>query len=159
MEIVATLDAPCGPERLYREVEDLDRYPAWMDLVYRAEREPATPVPVWDVQLRARLGSLARSKRLRMERTEAIPSRLVVFERREVDGRDHAAWILRAELFDISDTAASPAMTRPAMTRLVMTLRYGGSLWTGAALRVVLDEQIRSGSRRLLELVSNEPMH
>ena len=78
----------------------------------------------------------------------------MVFERREIDGREHSPWILRAELADQRQTDSSPGGTR-----LMMTLHYGGSLWAGAALHLVLDEQIRAGSRRLLDLVSDEPTH
>ena len=43
--------------------------------------------PAWEVELRARVGPFARSKRLRMALTEMVTDRLVVFERAEIDGR------------------------------------------------------------------------
>jgi hypothetical protein len=108
----------------------------------------ATPVGdgEWDVELRARLGPVARSKRLRMVRTWMEWDRSAVFERREPDGRRYSPWVLRADLRPVADG-----------TVLDMDLTYGGSLWTGGMLARVLDEQIRTGSARLLELVSAGP--
>ncbi len=42
MELAADLDAPCPPEELFAWVEDLARYPSWLDIVPRAEATPAT---------------------------------------------------------------------------------------------------------------------
>ena len=99
MEITERLELPCAPSELYPHVDDLDRYPSWMRLVHAAERvDDPEDRPAWTVELRARVGPLARSKRLRMVRSEAVPDQLVVFERAELDGRVHARWALRAEL-------------------------------------------------------------
>ncbi len=148
MEIERRLVAPCSAEELFGYVDDLGRYPAWMNLVH--DVAAAAPRPgedrAWDVELRAELGPLARSKRLRMTRTHHEPATSVVFERAEVDGRTHAPWLLRADL-----ATAAPG------TELTMTLRYGGSLWAGAVLERVLDDAVRRGSERLLELVSEAP--
>jgi hypothetical protein len=143
MDVHASVDAPCDPSRLLDEVNDLTRYPAWLDLVHRAVAVPDSPEPTWDVELRARVGPLARSKRLRMQRTVYEPDAgRVVFERREADGRRHSPWTL-----DVLVTAAGSGST------LGMHLHYGGSLWTGGALERVLTDQIRSGRERLLQLV------
>ena len=77
MDVTATLDAACSIEALRTWVRDLDRYPAWLSIVPRADRQPAPAEgradadghPAWAVELRAKLGPLARSKRLRMVRT------------------------------------------------------------------------------------------
>ncbi len=153
MDVHAQVDAPCEPARLLAEVDDLSRYPAWLDLVHRAVPVPV-PVPVadsaalmWDVDLRARIGPLARSKRLRMQRTVYDPQAgSVVFERREADGRHHSPWTLRAE---VSAT--------PDGSTMRMHLHYGGALWTGGVLERVLADQITNGRSRLLQLV--QPTH
>lgn len=144
MEITERLHVPCQPSVLYEHVDDLDRYPSWMRLVHASERTDDTPgLPAWNVELRARVGPLARSKRLRMVRAEAVPNQLVVFERAELDGRAHARWALRAEL--------QPA---PGGSALTMHLFYSGSLWTGGLLDRVLEEEIRRGSASLIKLVT-----
>ncbi len=144
MEITERLDVPCEPAELYDHVDDLDRYPAWMRLVHAAERvdDPQDRL-AWTVELRARVGPLARSKRLRMVRSEAVPGQLVVFERAELDGRVHARWALRAEL--------EPT---PGGSELTMHLSYGGSLWTGGLLDRVLADEVRRGSSSLIALVT-----
>ena len=40
--------------------------------------------------------------------------------------------------------------------RLTMTLTYGGSLWTGAVLQRVLDDEVTKGSNALLLLVERD---
>ncbi len=142
MDVRASLDAPCAAAELFAFVDDLGTYPAWVDLVHRA-------VPVegvdheWQVELRARLGPLARSKQLRMRRTEFDPSaHRVVFERHEVDGRRHSPWVLTAT---VDET--------PEGSSLQMHLHYGGALWTGGVLERTLADQITNGRERLLALV------
>ena len=75
-------------------------------------------------------------------RTAYEPDRLVRFERREPDGRDHAAWVLEAT---VGATASGSDLT--------MTLRYDGQLF-GPLVERVLTEQIASARPRLLGLVS-----
>lgn len=149
MDVSASLDAPCSPADLLPFVDDLGRYPEWVDLVHRADPLPPGDdgAPAWQVELRARVGRFARSKRLRMVRTirDADAGR-VVFERRELDGRRHAPWVLSATL-----------RTTDAGSELAMTLHYGGTLWTGGVLERILADQITSGRSRLLALVS--PTH
>ncbi|HEX4984164.1 MAG TPA: SRPBCC family protein [Ilumatobacteraceae bacterium] len=144
MEITERLEVPCEPGELYEHVGDLDRYPSWMRLVHAAERvDDPQGRSAWTVELRARIGPLARSKRLRMVRSDAIPGQLVVFERAELDGRVHARWALRAEL--------EPS---PGGSELTMRLSYSGSLWTGGLLDRVLEDEIRRGSASLIALVT-----
>lgn len=141
METVATLEASCSPSALFHHVAVLDRYPVWMPLVHAAR-----PLgrDAWDVELRSRIGPLARSKRLRMVRTVHQVDREVVFEREELDGRRHAPWVLRAV---VEPTAAG--------SRLEMHLSYGGSLWTPGVLQHVLDAEIERGRDQLRTLVSD----
>lgn len=150
MEIVRTLDAPGPRDRLFSLLDDLDEYRRWMPLVHDVSRSASESEdgPAWDVELRAKVGPFARSKRLRMVRTERDAPRLVVFERQEVDGREHANWILRATIDD-STVADHDTLT--------MSLHYGGGLWTGVALQGVLDHEVERGSLNLVELLSSEP--
>jgi hypothetical protein len=139
MDLTATLDAPCTPAELYPWVEDLGRYPEWHSIVTRAVPDGDG---AWTVDLRGRVGPLARSKRLRMVRAAAEPDRLAVFQRAERDGRSHADWTLRAEVEPTGDGS-----------RLTMNLHYGGSFW-GPVLERLLRDEIDQSRARLLELVN-----
>jgi hypothetical protein len=140
VDVHASLEAACAPDDLFAFVDDLARYPAWVDLVHRAD--PLGDAE-WQVELRARLVPLARSKRLRMRRTtHDLGQRVAVFERHEVDGKQHSPWTLRAEVRGEGDGSA-----------LHMHLHYGGGLWTGGVLERTLADQITNGRERLLALV------
>lgn len=153
MDVHAELIAPCGPDELYGWVEDLGGYPRWLEIVTRAEPlgdEVAAPVdadgsgddrPAWAVDLRGRLGPLARSKRLRMVRT-VHDGRIARFERAELDGRAHSPWILDATVED-----------HPDGSRLAMRLHYGGGLF-GPVLERVLRDEITRSKDRLLTLIT-----
>jgi len=145
VDVTADLDAPVPPAVLFAVVEELDRYPAWLEIVPRAERvasEAGDLRPAWSVDLRGRIGPLARSKRLRMVRTVHVGASQVCFERAEVDGRHHSPWVLRA----------SVAPT-PGGSRLTMGLHYGGSLF-GPVLERILVEEIERSKPRLLSLLA-----
>lgn len=133
------LDAPCRPEHLFRYVSDLGSYPKWLGLVDRAE--PAGE-DAWIVDLRARVGPFARSKRLRMLRTVNTQPSLAVFERHENDGRRHAVWLLKAEVAPTDEGS-----------RLTMHLTYSGGM-LGAVVERILEDQIDDGRRRLLALIA-----
>jgi len=144
MEIVADLVAPCPPDVLRPFVEDLGAYPRWLDIVTRAEPvEDPDGGAAWAVDLRGRLGPLARSKRLRMVRT-VRDGRAVRFEREELDGRQHSPWVLAAVL--------DPD---PAGCRLEMRLRYDGRLF-GPVLERLLGDEIERSRARLLALVAEQ---
>lgn len=141
MDVTAGLAAPCAAAELFALVDDLSIYPSWLDLVSRARAEPGAP-PTWTVDLRASVGPFARSKRLRMVRTEHDPVRhRATFERRELDGRRHAPWVLEVEVD-----------SQPAGSEVRMHLHYGGKLWTGGVLERALTDQIEHGRERLLAL-------
>lgn len=144
VDVHAALEAPCSPEELFAFVDDLARYPAWVDLVHRADLIDGGDGPrEWHVELRARIGPFARSKQLRMQRTtHDTAANVAVFERHEVDGKSHAPWVLRAEVASVGDGS-----------RLEMHLHYGGGLWTGGVLERALADQITNGRERLLTLV------
>jgi len=139
MDLSATLDAPCPPSELFDWVEDLSRYPSWLTIVTKAQTDGPD---AWLIDLRGRLGPLARSKRLRMERVTFEPDHLAVFRRIERDGRHHADWVLTATVDPTADGS-----------RLAMDLHYGGGLW-GPVLERMLREEIDAGRARLLGLVS-----
>ena len=141
MRTSESVDVPAPPAAVFPYVADLSAYPAWLPLVHEAVAAPGDGA-AWEVELRARVGPFARSKRLRMALTEHVTDRLVVFERAEVDGRDHARWALRAELVEIDGG-----------TRVTMHLAYDGGLWTAGILERVLDEEIRRGRDGLVTLV------
>ena len=148
LHTTADLVAPCGVDELWWHVESLDRYPAWMRLVHDVEPlADDAHGPAWSVELRARVGPLARSKRLRMVRTLHEPvggDRRAVFERVELDGRRHSPWTLTVDV--------GPA--GPGESRVAVHLDYAGSLWTGGVLQRILDDAIRDGRDELRRLVS-----
>ncbi len=140
MERTATTVTSADAADLFAIVADLATYPDWMDLVTRtepAEAHPGDAGPAWLVTLRARVGPFARSKRLRMVRSQHDPSDRVRFERCEVDGRHHSSWVLDATVADV-----------PAGSQVTMRLRYDGSLWSGL-LDAVLGSQIETAIPRL----------
>lgn len=144
MHVVASLEAPCAPAVLFPWVDDLGRYPAWLDIVPRAvivDPHPDDVGPAWSVDLRGRLGPFARAKRLRMVRTAHEIDRHARFERVEHDGREHSPWVL--------DAAVAPS--QPGST-LTMRLHYGGRLWAPALDRLLTDEIERSRPRLLERL-------
>lgn len=144
MEIQRHVTVPGPAERAFSLVDDLGEYPTWMDLVHEVvEEERSDGDRAWNVELQARVGPFARSKRLRMVRVRHDIPRHVVFERREIDGRRHAPWVLRAELADGTDD----------LHELTMTLTYGGSLWSGAVLQRVLDDHVERGAAALREIL------
>jgi len=134
------------PARIFPFVHDLAVYPQWLPLVHDAVPDTGADPAAWDVELRARVGPFARSKQLRMARVGAEPERLVVFERAETDGRDHARWALRVEL-----------RAGAGETEVVMHLAYDGGLWVPGVLGSVLDDQVRRGRAGLAELVTGSP--
>ena len=148
MDVTAALQAPCAPEVLFAHVDELTEYASWMALVHRVERvEPSDGRPTWMVELRARVGPLARSKRLRMVRSLHDPvAGHVRFERVETARHTHSPWVLDAQVSPMPDGS-----------RLEMHLHYGGSLWTAGVMERVLGDQIESGRDRLLALLTNDP--
>ena len=141
MNVVAELEAPCSVERLFEEVDDLMRYPAWLTIVPRAV--PADDGDAWIVDLRGRLGPMARSKRLRMIRTAHEAPHHCRFERDEQDGRSHSAWVLDATI----------ESTGESTSKLTMRLHYGGT-FGGSLLKRMLGDEIERSRPALLALVA-----
>ena len=145
------LTLSAAPSVVLGVVSDLSRYPGWLDLVTRAEHiaaDDGDPGPAWDVELRGKVGPLARSKRLRMVRSQhdvdSEVGGLVRFERREVGGRSHSPWVLTV---DVGPAEAGAGST------LTMGLHYGGSLW-GSVLDRVLADAVARGRSRLPQVIA-----
>jgi ribosome-associated toxin RatA of RatAB toxin-antitoxin module len=141
VDVVASLEAPHPAATLFSWVEDLERYPSWLEIVPRAvavEAHVDDVGPAWSVDLRGRVGPFARAKRLRMVRTVHDAPVHARFERVEHDGRQHAAWVLDASIDDTADHST-----------LTMRLHYGGRLWVPALDRLLADEIERSRPRLL----------
>jgi hypothetical protein len=141
VDVTADLDTPHPPERVFALVEDLERYPAWLDIVPRVVAEGDA---AWRVDLRGRLGPFARSKRLRMIRSRHDAPHAVRFERDEQDGRTHSPWILDASV-----------VAHGAGSRLTMHLHYGGGLF-GPVLEPLLRDEINRSRPRLLALLDGD---
>lgn len=140
VDVTATLDACCRPADLTAVLRDLERYPEWLSILPRTDAEDGSTPPAWSVELRATIGPLARSKRLRMVRVVDEPGH-IRFERAEVDGRRHSPWVLDAVVTPTTDGA-----------HLEMSLHYGGAFGGGIVERLLRDE-IESSRQRLRDLV------
>ena len=149
MDLEETIDLAATRPPVVDVLSDLASYAEWLDIVSLAE--PAgveiDDRPVWMVELRARIGPFARTKRLRMVRTvlDIGPDRTeVLFTRREEGARDYSDWTLSVV---VEDAGA-------AECRVVLRLHYGGSLWTPGPLERVLADQVRVGRERLSRVVA-----
>ena len=165
MELSASLRTAAHVDAVLGYVRELDRYTEWMPLVHSAVPESGSAPAAWSVELRARVGPFARSKRLRMVRTVMdsgaassgvganSPAR-IVFERRELDGRSHAAWRLEVVVTQTtnSSSAGSPGAAAPA-TELTMHLSYDGRFFA-SVVESILQQQIDEGRRRLSALLA-----
>jgi carbon monoxide dehydrogenase subunit G len=126
------------PVLVHPFVADLARYVEWMPMVHGAE---LTGDGVWNVELRAKVGVFARSKRLRMKRTVNTPQQ-IVFERDEIDGRRHSPWKMSVAL-----------QAAEAGCVVTVDLSYGGNLWTAGILDRVLAAQVDAGKSGLVRVV------
>ncbi len=139
MDRTISTNAPAEPPKVYEIVADLSTYQHWLSLIHQVE--PADPAPAdegaaWWITLRAKVGPFARSKRLRMVRVVDDAPKLVRFERQELDGRDHSAWVMRA-VVEPGDA--------PGLSVVEVNLNYDGDLWNGlldSVLGVVIDSAI-----------------
>ena len=126
------------PARVHPYVADLARYVEWMPMVHGVE---SVDDGVWNVELRAKVGVFARSKRLRMKRTVNTPQH-IVFERDEIDGRRHSPW-----------TMAIALQANEMGSVVTVDLSYGGTLWTAGILDRVLASQVEAGKTGLVRVV------
>ncbi|MEY4068936.1 MAG: hypothetical protein RLZZ332_1272 [Actinomycetota bacterium] len=148
MELSATLRTTAPVSTVLGYVRELDAYPQWMSLAHTATPELGSNPVAWSVELRARVGPFARSKRLRMVRTvmqvdAASPAANtpspahIVFERHELDGRSHAQWRLAVTVSPTSEGS-----------ELAMHLSYDGRFFVGV-VESILRQHIDEGRQQL----------
>lgn len=131
-------DTAHAPALVFEVLRDLGVYPKWLDIIGEAVPDESLP-GVWSVSLRAQLGPFRRAKRLRMVRTEETAPTRVVFEREELDGRDHSPWVMVAQIEPPPDGGD---------TKVEMRLHYGGSLFVPVLDRI-LSSEVRASVPRL----------
>lgn len=140
-------------------MRDLGTYPGWLDLVTAVEPTVGDRGrPAWHVTLKARVGPFARSKRLRIVRTQvdfddATGIGTVRFERIEEDGRDHAPWVMSVAVSSSMAARGGPVSNEPG-SEVAVDLSYGGGLWTNM-LDPVLGSAIDSALTRLPAYVAS----
>lgn len=141
MRVEVEMDLPAAAPVVEDLVGDLVTYPQWMGLVHSVSA--VDEFGGHRVELRGKIGPFARSKMLRMVRVDDPHE--IRFERRELDGRSHGRWELRA-LLSQEGTDDAPS------THLAITLSYEGRLWSTVVERV-LSEEIEQSKTRLAQLV------
>ncbi|HEX2063901.1 MAG TPA: SRPBCC family protein [Acidimicrobiales bacterium] len=148
MDLTGDAELSAPPERVFAEVYDLGTYPSWLGIVHGAQpvESDGDAGPAWMVDLGARIGPVQQTKRVRMVRTDARPPGLVRFERRELDGRSHSAWVLAAEV-----------APRRGGSVLTMHVHYGGAPSLPFLERLLADEIRKAGER--LEQRLSTPGH
>jgi uncharacterized protein YndB with AHSA1/START domain len=144
VDITATVEAQVGVEKLFSVIADLTTYSQWLGIVHQVtpQSTQSNEPTAWIVELRGKVGPFARSKRLRMVQSTCESPNLVVYERRETDGRKHSPWVLTAQVGATSDGSM-----------LTVNLHYGGTLFSGGVLERLLADQIVQGSERLLSVL------
>ena len=143
IDVRASYGAEVSASLLFDVIRDLGTYPKWLEIVHFAEAvDSKDGLQAWSVELRAKIGPFARSKRLRMVRTQDERPHLVVFERRETDGKRHAPWVLTSKV-----TTTGPN------SYLEVHLHYGGSLFDGGVVERVLADQIEKGKAKLTQFL------
>ncbi len=138
LEAAATVSAPVST--VVDVLADLATYPHWLTIVGQATPAPtddADPGPAWAVDLIGRVGPLVKRKRVRMVRMAfEVDDGSVRFERCELDGRSHNAWIL---------TGSATASDRGTDVRV--GIHYGGGRSLPGADLLLRQEVRRAGDR------------
>ncbi len=148
MHRIISAETTVATEQLFAAMNDLGTYAEWMSLIERCERAVGSEGdlgPAWYVTLRAKVGPFARSKRLRMVQVLSHPNEHVRYERNEVDGKQHSAWVMEAKISPSSPVGPGDAQTGSSVT---VELNYSGGLWSGP-LDVVLGSQVDVARDRL----------
>lgn len=146
MKASSSVTVPAPIERVVPYLEDLSGYPQWMPMIHSIARDDDSDGTAWLVELRAKVGPFARSKRLRMVRTvneRTDDSATFVFERKERGGAVHSVWRMSVEVRSAGDS-----------TDVAIDLEYGGTLWTAGVLDRVLAGNIEAGKAGLTRVVT-----
>ena len=142
----SAVNVPAPIEKVVPHLEDLSGYPAWMPMIHSINRDDEGGETAWSVELRAKVGPFARSKRLRMVRTvdeRTADSASFVFDRRERGGAVHSVWRMSVQVRSAGGT-----------TDVSIDLEYGGTLWTAGVLDRVLAGNIDAGKAGLTRVVT-----
>lgn len=145
MDLHAHADLDADRDPAFRALEDLATYPHWLAIVAAAAPEgagvgEAGRPEAWLVDLRGRVGPWTRTKRVRMVRTASDPvAGTVRFERQELDGRSHNAWVLTGR--------ASPRGNGAGGSHVEVHLHYGGGRNLPGADLLLRQETRRAGER------------
>ncbi|MDA3015397.1 MAG: SRPBCC family protein [Actinomycetota bacterium] len=131
-----------APDVAIGALRDLAGYGRWVSIIGDVVRDGPD---AWLVELRADLGPLRRSKRLRMVRLDAESSQSIRFSRSELDGRRHANWELRLAVEPNSDESL-----------ISVELDYDGRVPLGPFESLVKAE-VSAAARRLESILSAEP--
>lgn len=94
------------PGRAFAVLADLATWPAWLDVVTRADPEGADAdgVAAWRVRLGLSFGPASVGYDVRMVRVIAVPGEQLRFERDESDGRsDHSIVVIDVTLVAIGE--------------------------------------------------------
>lgn len=148
MRASSSVTVPATIDRVVPHLVDLSGYPQWMPMIHSIERDDDGAEVGWLVELRAKVGPFARSKRLRMVRTQNDQSRdgaSIVFERKERGGASHSVWRM-----SVNVTSRGPS------TDVSIDLEYGGTLWTAGVLDRVLAGNIDAGKDGFVRLVTSQ---
>ena len=85
IDVRASYGAEVSASLLFDVIRDLGTYPKWLEIVHFAEAvDSKDGLQAWSVELRAKIGPFARSKRLRMVRTQDERPHLVEIGRAHV---------------------------------------------------------------------------
>lgn len=147
MEIESSVPVAASVNRTVEVFADLGTHPDWNLLVASAQRtdpNPSDPGPAWDTVLQAKLGPFQRSKQLRFVRVDPHDQE-VVFERFEVDGRDHSDWMMQARVTE-----------HEKGSEVTIKLHYSGNLWV-AALDPIIEGAVKRSAEQLSDYIENTP--
>lgn len=137
-----TINIKAKPKQLFDVVADLETYPEWLELVDNVQTGDSQHQSAWLVTLKARLGPISRSKKLRMVKSVNYPK--VEFERAETLTKDFSQWKMLAEVSESSEGST-----------VNIELSYGGRFWS-STLEKVMESQIERVAKRLESYVNED---
>ena len=141
LKVRASLETLVNRKIAHTVLRDLAQYPHWLDIVHSVTLDESSE-NAWIIELRGKVGPFARSKRLRMVRTIDDENTSVVFERSEIDGRNHSEWKLTVFLAGAGSE-----------TEVSVEMFYGGSMFGGGILERMLADQIERSRPKLIDLI------